>query len=201
MCHRGAEQSTHHPWRAGKALVKSALSRQRAGRAAHRHSTGCPEHAAGSGSAEGNGVKQEMKDGNAACHAQGNDTTTTAAWQQAARTQNPPIQVTAEGGRQGHCQAEAAATGCKHTHIPLTHSPTCVTNTPRLPSAPSEPAHSQEGALAHPASPTPGSASRFLSQISQTILSNSPPHFPPSRNHWAYLSQRQGTQIISEDSF
>lgn len=49
-----------------------------------------PEHAAGWDSPEGNRVEQEMKDGNAAHHAQGNDSNNVAvAWQQAARTHSP----------------------------------------------------------------------------------------------------------------
>lgn len=52
-------------------LPRHQCERRRAGKAGGRKRLGTAP--AGLGSPEGNGVKQEMKNGNAACHAQGNN--------------------------------------------------------------------------------------------------------------------------------
>lgn len=73
---RGAKHSTRRPWEAGTAppaRVKNAGCQQRRAGAAGGRCKPPGAAPAGLGSPEGNGVKQEMKNGNAACHAQRNN--------------------------------------------------------------------------------------------------------------------------------
>lgn len=99
---------------------------------------------------------------------------------------------------EGHSRRCGAAVA-RARHERKTHCrPTCLTaagtDGSRLPSAPSEqngaPSSSRQPSCQdqHPASPP---------KISHTILPNSPPRFPPSRNRWAYPTQRQGTHLRS----
>lgn len=72
------EMQHHHPWETGKASlasVKNSQSEQRrAGRTGSTGTVPAPQPApAGLESPEGNRVQQEMKNGNAVCHAQGNN--------------------------------------------------------------------------------------------------------------------------------